>query len=222
MANGREFTNELLERLNAEVRADPNLSRSELSRSVCGWLGWQGPDGEPKQVSCRVALLKLHRRGLIELPPPRGEVPYCGEMTRAGEGCKDQIACSLAELGGLRVALVTRFERELNEQWKRLMTHHYLGPGPLVGAQMRYLIGRSPIDSDSYWRFRGMRPSIQRTVTRPSGFISNVSGSSLPGSHAVRTEKGKETWFEAMGPSLRYSMTACSFLARIHSPSGPV
>jgi hypothetical protein len=141
VVSGREFSDELLERLNAGVRGDPDVSRSELSRRVCGWLDWKGPDGEPKQVSCRVALLKLHRRGLIELPKPRDEVPGTREVTRGDEGCPDQIGCSLAELGGLKVVLVTRFERELNEEWKRLMAHHYLGPGPLVGAQMRYLIG---------------------------------------------------------------------------------
>jgi hypothetical protein len=141
VVSGREFSDELLERLNAGVRTDPDVSRSELSRRVCDWLGWKSPDGEPKQVSCRVSLLRLHRRGLIELPKPRGEVPGAREVTRGDEDCPDPIGCSLSELGGLRVALVTRFERELNEEWKRLMGHHYLGPGPLVGAQMRYLIG---------------------------------------------------------------------------------
>ncbi len=141
VASGRVFSDELLERLKAEVRADPDLSRSELSRRVCDWLGWKGPEGEPKQVSCRVALLNLHRRGLIELPPSRGKVARAGEVTRRGEGGTDPIDCSLAELGRVHVALVTRFERERNEEWKRLMAHHYLGPGPLVGAQTRYLIG---------------------------------------------------------------------------------
>jgi len=141
VVSGREFSDELLEQLNAAIRANPEVSRSELSRSVCDWLGWKGPDDEPKQVSCRVALLRLHRRGLIELPKPRGEVPRTRGVTRGDEGCPDSIGCSLAELGALRVALVTRCDRELNEEWKRLMGHHYLGPGPLVGAQMRYLIG---------------------------------------------------------------------------------
>jgi hypothetical protein len=65
VVSGREFSDELIERLNAAVRAHPDMSRSELSQRVCNWLGWKGPDGDPKQVSCRVALLKLHRRGLI-------------------------------------------------------------------------------------------------------------------------------------------------------------
>ena len=138
---GREFSDELLERLNAEVCANPEMSRSELSRRVCDWLGWKGPEGEPKQVSCRVALLRLHRAGRIELPKPQRGVPRAREGTPNDAGCTDPIDCSLADLGGLNVFVVTRSERERNEEWKRLMAHHYLGPGPLVGAQMRYLIG---------------------------------------------------------------------------------
>jgi len=141
LVNGREFSIEVLERLNASVRADPDLSRSELSRRVCDWLGWTSAAGAPKQVSCRIALLKLHRRGLIDLPPARGEVPRAREVARRDEGGADPIDCSLAELGGVKLCLVTRFEREHNEEWKRLIAHHYLGPGPLVGAQIRYLIG---------------------------------------------------------------------------------
>ena len=143
VVSGREFSDELLARLNAAVRTHPEMSRSELSRRVCDWLDWKGPDGEAKEVSCRVALLRLHRRGLIELPQPQRKVPHAKEASRCDESCKDRIVCSLAELTeltGLSVVLVTRFERELNEAWKRLMAHHYLGPGPLVGAQMRYLI----------------------------------------------------------------------------------
>ena len=103
---------------------------------------WNGPDGEPKQVSCRVALLQLHRRGLIKLPEPQAAVPRARDVRGSDEGrARIRLPARWSELGGLRVALVTRFERELNEDWKRLMAHHYLGPGPLVGAQMRYLIG---------------------------------------------------------------------------------
>ena len=140
VVSGREFSADLLERISTEVRAHPELSRSALSRRVCDWLDWKGPDDAPKQVSCRVALLRLHRRGLIELPEVQGEVPRASERVCSDEK-RAPVDCSLAELGELRVVLVTRFERKLNEVWKRLMVHHYLGPGPLVGAQMRYLIG---------------------------------------------------------------------------------
>src|SRR4030066_517276 len=65
---GRDFSEEILARIRLRVEGDPALARTALSREVCTWLGWQGADGQPKDMSCRVALLKLARRGLIELP----------------------------------------------------------------------------------------------------------------------------------------------------------
>jgi len=38
VVNGREFSDELLTRLNAAVGGEPQLSRSELPRRVCDWL----------------------------------------------------------------------------------------------------------------------------------------------------------------------------------------
>jgi len=166
VVSGREFSAELLERISTEVRAHPGMSRSELSRRACDWLDWKGPECAPKQVSCRVALLRLHRRGLIELPKPQGEIPRASEMTCGNQAFSDSIGCSLAELGELgelRVVGVTRFERELNATWKRLMAHHYLGPGPLVGAQMGYLIG-----SEAGWgRSRSVQPQSAKYGGEP-------------------------------------------------------
>ena len=50
------------------VEDHPN--RAEISRRVCRQLQWLRPDGRLKDMSCRVALLRLHREGLICLPPP--------------------------------------------------------------------------------------------------------------------------------------------------------
>ena len=40
---------------------------------VRGWLNWRTALGQLKEVSCRVALLKMHRRGLLRLP----EIDLC-------------------------------------------------------------------------------------------------------------------------------------------------
>ena len=66
---GREFSEATLDRIRARIQGDPTLTRTALSREVCEWLGWQGHEGRPQDMSCRVALLTLARRGLIELPP---------------------------------------------------------------------------------------------------------------------------------------------------------
>ena len=60
---GRDFSENILSRIRRRVVDEPTLTRSALSREVCGRLQWQGGDGRPKDVSCRVALLRLARRG---------------------------------------------------------------------------------------------------------------------------------------------------------------
>lgn len=143
--SGRTFSGEVLERLRDEVRVRPELSRSALSRLVCEWLDWKGPEAKPKEVSCRVALLKLERRGVIELPAAQRLIPDAKPLGDPGP-VGAPISCSLEELGPLSATMVSSSNRALNAEWRQLMAHHYLGPGPLVGAQLRYLIG-----SDRGW-----------------------------------------------------------------------
>ena len=50
---------------------DPALNRAALSRVVCERLEWRKPDGGLKDMSARVALLRMHREGVIALPPAR-------------------------------------------------------------------------------------------------------------------------------------------------------
>lgn len=147
---GQEFSDELLAKLRQTVVSEPSLSRAVLSRRVCQWLNWRGPNGRLKEMSCRVALLKLERQGVIELPasrpgPPR---PVFGRqvrrsVARAGRGGgRVQVRCSLKELGGVELVLVGSADSRTSRDWTGLMErHHYLGAGPLCGAQLRYLIG---------------------------------------------------------------------------------
>ena len=46
------------------------ITRSEIARRVCESLDWRNQRGELKEMGARVALLKLHRAGWIELPEP--------------------------------------------------------------------------------------------------------------------------------------------------------
>ena len=41
-----------------------------LSKEVCGMFLWLKPDGKLKDMSCRVAKLRMHEDELIILPPP--------------------------------------------------------------------------------------------------------------------------------------------------------
>ena len=52
------------------IVSGPQRNRAQLSRLVCDKLRWLRPDGRRKEMSCRVAMLRMQRDGLITLPPP--------------------------------------------------------------------------------------------------------------------------------------------------------
>lgn len=145
---GQVFTPQVLDRINATVREQPQITRAELARRVCHWLNWRSQDGRVKALNCRIALGRLAKRGLVELPAPLRSV-CSGQSCLAGTrlDVPSKLVDSLKELGGLKLVLVSSKDRTLDLQWKKLVaTHHYLGYRPLCGAQLRYLIG-----SDQGW-----------------------------------------------------------------------
>ena len=137
--SGQEFSEEVIDRIRLRVKADADLTRTGLSREVCEWLDWRGRNGRVKDMNCRVALLKLQRRGVIELPPARA-VGFGPRDAGADEGCAwPTVESTLAELGP--VWLVPVAGEEMSGQWRAMFrAHHPLGDGPLCGAQMRYLV----------------------------------------------------------------------------------
>jgi len=142
-ACGRHFSIEVLERIQAAVDADPSVSRRSLSREVCEWLDWRGPNGKRQEMSCRVALRQLHDRGALSLPECTTDYSFHRPANQQ-KGVVPEVAevrCSLAELGKVEVVPVaSRYSRSFRV-WKGLMEEfHYLGAGPLCGAQIRYLV----------------------------------------------------------------------------------
>ena len=57
--------------LRALIAGPEPLSRRTLSIEFCRRVGWLKSDGGLKDMMARVAMLAMHRDGLIELPPPR-------------------------------------------------------------------------------------------------------------------------------------------------------
>jgi hypothetical protein len=139
---GQQFSEETLKWIQGTIEAEPVLSRVGLSRRVCGKLNWRSANGKLKEMSCRVALLKLERRGVIELgavkrpAPKRQRKTICEEVSRP-----EPIECSFRELGRVELVRVASADSEASRLWNEFMErYHYLGSGPLCGAQLRYLI----------------------------------------------------------------------------------
>lgn len=108
-------------------------------------MNWRSKSGRPKETVCRKALVILNGKGLVDLPSNDESVLQRGVKSRPLPlvQCTD-IACDLDELGEIKLELVTSRYSKASRIWKSLMdTHHYLGSGPLCGAQLRYLIHSS-------------------------------------------------------------------------------
>jgi hypothetical protein len=140
---GQELDPEILRRIQQIVDDQGALSRGALSRRVCQQLNWRTPVGKLKEVGCRVGLLKLHRRGLIQLPAVlHGSVPRCRRVQ--GEPRRPEpmrVEESLEALQPVSLVPIEGAESTLSSIWNELMNqYHYLGAGPLCGAQIRYLI----------------------------------------------------------------------------------
>ena len=143
---GREFTMAAIAQIEETIRANPTLSRHALSLRVCEWLQWRSINGRLKEVSCRKALLELNRRGLITLPVAEESCfkrsirqPPINYLVNAPE-----VQCTLEELGEVGIVAVSSRYSATSQIWNTLMEQfHYLGKGPLCGAQIRYLVESS-------------------------------------------------------------------------------
>ena len=140
----RRFTPELVRHLNELSRQEPAPTRNMLAREACAHLAWYSPDGRPATSSAKVALRKLERRGLLTLParPPRAKAPH--RLRPSGRSLPAVVAVPrrVDLVRGLRLHLLSGSEDPLHGLWNDLMIEqHPCADAPLVGAQLRYLIG---------------------------------------------------------------------------------
>ena len=69
---GRLFTADELQTICHLIETHPGATRAQLSRQVCVLLNWLKPNGELKDMTCRVAMLRMQADGLFSLPAARG------------------------------------------------------------------------------------------------------------------------------------------------------
>jgi len=139
--SGREFSPEEIGRIREIISENPNHTRRDLSRAVCREFQWLKVDGGLKEMSCRVAMLRMQRDGLIRLPPPAG--PHHGGRYRIGRTLfgepQEEVAGSAGQIADLSLGMVQ--SRSDSHLWNELIDrYHYLGYTALPGAQLRYLI----------------------------------------------------------------------------------
>jgi hypothetical protein len=136
---GRDFNEDEITRIRRLIDEEPGRTRAELSRLTCRMLAWYKADGGLKEMSARVAMLRMQEDGLIDLPPPRCKPPDATVMitsqTDPGQPIKKPARALMPIL--LRRVQTKPDSRLWNEYIQR---YHYLGHKPLPGAQLRYIL----------------------------------------------------------------------------------
>ncbi len=142
---GRTFSAEELELIRELIASNPQLNRNVLSGLVCDRLGWLRPDGRRKDMSCRVAMLRMHRDGRIALPPPRKPTGGRKPPPRLTAASAPRETLTVSEPALREIALHPIEDRKDSFLWNELIErYHYLGHEPLPGAQIRYLVRWGP------------------------------------------------------------------------------
>ena len=134
---GRRFTGEEIGQLCALIADNPGRTRAQLSRLACRLLQWRKADGGLKEMSCRVAMLRLHREGLLQLPPPRNRKGGSSRIEHTfWSAPQPPLSRPVQELPGVHLEPV--LSRPDSALWNEYIDrYHYLGHTPLPGAQLR-------------------------------------------------------------------------------------
>lgn len=146
MVPGRQIQRRLarpdaVERVRQLVEVRPGMHRTELAERLCDGFGFVDARGRRQRAGCLKALRVLACRGLFVLPAPRTKTGpprprRLGREVAAPEG----VPKSAGEVRGLELVVVE--SEEGMRLWNELfIREHPRGAGPLVGRQLRYLIG---------------------------------------------------------------------------------
>jgi hypothetical protein len=73
--SGRNITAKDVEHIKEVIAQNPGRSRHYLSHELCRQWNWRQQNGVLRAMVCRGLLLKLHRGGLITLPPKKSNPP---------------------------------------------------------------------------------------------------------------------------------------------------
>ena len=135
----RDFSADDIETIRRLMQENPALQRSPLSRQLCELWNWRKPNGELKDMTCRVALLRLQAAGLVELAPSKfvngRKRPEFLPTPATDPG--PAINQPVHDLAALTLRLVTSGAD--SRLWNEFIArYHYLGYTPMSGSQLRY------------------------------------------------------------------------------------
>ena len=143
LCQGRSIGAAELEWLASAVAAHPEWSRKRLARELCQHWQWRTPQGQLKDFAARSLLLKLHARGVLNLPPLREQYQTrrwdSGPPSEEPLGAPASIEEPLVRLRPLRWSLPLPGSPEEGRVQGYLRAYHYLGLR-VVGENLKHLV----------------------------------------------------------------------------------
>lgn len=123
------------------IQNNPDWSRYRLSRQLCVQWDWRTPVGQYKDMAARSLLLKLEKRGMVQLPPCRCVSPNRHRLAMSFEQRWDDqpIEGSLTQLGPIRIEEVSQVQSR-QQIHSALAAFHYLGYRTSVGENLQYRV----------------------------------------------------------------------------------
>lgn len=140
--SGRYFSSKDIKTIKEVISLYPNLSRTELSKTICEILEWHQNNGEPKWMACMPALEKLESKGYISLPTLKdtglkGTHRTVKHTEKSDPG--KELTGKINEYNTVKLEIVSGKEETL--LWREYIDrYHYLGDKSAFGSQLKYFV----------------------------------------------------------------------------------
>lgn len=131
-----------LEQIRGLIASNSTWSRRRISETLAEQWDWRNGAGQLKDMAARSLLLKLHERGLVNLPPRRRTPVNRMGLRRRSAVVWDQepVHCGLEELQPLRLEEVSRQRQGRKLLESALEEFHYLHQAGTVGENLQYCL----------------------------------------------------------------------------------
>jgi hypothetical protein len=142
VVQGRKLESADILRIRKLIVDNPHWSRWRLSQALCTEWEWRNGSGQMKDMAARSLLVKLHARGLIELPARRqiaSNRMLCRRIPRQYWDTTPVVG-TLPDLGTLKVQEVSQESTARIRFAAALSEFHYLGYRGTVGENLQYTV----------------------------------------------------------------------------------
>ena len=135
-----EITEEKVSEIRAIIKNNPAWTRTQISRKICIQWGWQSPNGQLKDISCRDMLRELDKAGKIKLPARQtfARIQGGADKIKPLEHDTTPIKAPLTQLRPLKVSRISG--KDLTPFKSFIDQYHYLGYDRSIGENMKYMV----------------------------------------------------------------------------------